>query len=170
MCFDLHLHQFRFVSCIIVIVRMLLSVPRSRDIWRFSSDFYCSSCELLLCQNFDVTVYLCMSCLIIAILSGTIAPLQHHSTYAFEMWTTRFEIIREFQSRSLILSPQQRNTRSETMRAEDRAVTETIARSRALCLYPSLSGSGFLSHALPRSRESSLSSRRTFSISLARSG
>lgn len=59
-----------------------------------------------------------------------------------------------------------RNTRSETVRAEDRAVTESVARSRALHFYPTPSGSRSLSHTHPRSGP--LSSRRTFSISLSR--
>lgn len=102
------------------------------------------------------------------LISGIIASLQLHSTRAFEMLITRFQILKESRSRSSILSPERRNTHSETVRAEDRAVTETIARSRAPCLYPSLSGSSFLSRALPPSHANSLSSRRTFSISLAR--
>lgn len=44
--------------------------------------------------------------------------------------------------KSPIILPRQRNTHSETVRAEDRAVTESVARSRALylrlSLYPAL--------------------------------
>jgi len=54
------------------------------------------------------------------------------------------------------------------VRAEDRAVTESVARSRALHFCPTPVGSRSLSHALPRSGEIPLSSRRTFSTSLAR--
>lgn len=61
--------------------------------------------------------------------------------------------------------PRRKNTHSETVRAEDRAVTESVARSRALYLYPFLSGSRSLRHGFPRSHEIPLSSQRTFSIS-----
>jgi len=62
-------------------------------------------------------------------------------------------------------SPRRKNIHSETVRAEDRAVTESVARSRALYFCPFLSGSRSLCHDFPRSHEIPLSSQRTFSIS-----
>lgn len=61
--------------------------------------------------------------------------------------------------------PRQRDTHSETVRADDRAVTESVARSRALYLHLSLSLSVRLSLALPRTL--SLTGR-AFAVSLAR--
>lgn len=69
--------------------------------------------------------------------------------------------------------PRWRNARSETVRAEDRAVTESVARSRALHFCPLLHlalapSPAALSLSLQRDTPAPLSSRRTFSAPLAR--
>lgn len=92
-------------------------------------------------------------------------PLYFLAACALSMSITRLSFYEGPPFKSPIILPRQRNTRSETVRAEVRAVTESVARSRALYLCLSLSIR--LSLALPCSLSLSW---RTFPISLARNG